>query len=227
MNVFDIIGPVMIGPSSSHTAGAARIGYVARRILAQQPVRAEIGLSGSFARTCLGHGTDRALIAGILGMKPDDQRLPHSLDLAREQGLSYSFSPVKLPKRHPKPALVRLAGAEGGAVEVEGASVGGGNILITRLNGMESAFTGQYDTLIIPHKDTHGVIATVTQALALYGVNIGNFKLTRPVKGSVAIMTIEVDGGITRELVALLRSQPNVADVVHLHAIEGEAQKND
>jgi len=100
-------------------------------------------------------------------------------------------------------------------------------ILITRLNGMESAFTGQYDTLIIPHKDTHGVIATVTQALALYGVNIGNFKLTRPVKGSVAIMTIEVDGGITRELVALLRSQPNVADVVHLHAIEGEAQKND
>lgn len=227
MNVFDIIGPVMIGPSSSHTAGAARIGYVARRILAQRPVRAEIGLSGSFARTCRGHGTDRALIAGILGMKPDDQRLPHSLDLAREQGLSYSFSTAKLPKRHPNTALVRLAGAGGGAVEVEGASVGGGNILITRLNGMESAFTGQHDTLIIPHRDTHGVIATVTQALALYGVNIGNFKLTRPVKGSVAIMTIEVDGGITKELVALLRSQPNVANVVYLHAIEGEAQKHD
>ncbi|NLL54303.1 MAG: L-serine ammonia-lyase, iron-sulfur-dependent, subunit beta [Clostridiales bacterium] len=227
MNVFDIIGPVMIGPSSSHTAGAARIGYVARRILAQRPVRAEIGLSGSFARTCRGHGTDRALIAGILGMKPDDQRLPHSLDLAREQGLSYSFSTVKLPKRHPNTALVRLAGAGGEAVEVEGASVGGGNILITRLNGMESAFTGQHDTLIIPHRDTHGVIATVTQALALYGVNIGNFKLTRPVKGSVAIMTIEVDGGITKELVALLRSQPNVANVVYLHAIEGEAQKHD
>ncbi len=218
MNIFDIVGPVMIGPSSSHTAGACRIGYAARKILADTPIKAEIGLAGSFAQTYKGHGTDRALIAGILGMKPDDDRLPDSMTLAGQQGLEFSFKAVKLPKCHPNTAVIRLTGASGNTAEVEGASVGGGNILITRLNGMESAFTGQSDTLIIPHRDTPGVIATITQALALYGVNIGNFKLTRPTKGEMAIMTIEVDGEVSHDLVALLKKQPNVAQVVYLQA---------
>ena len=218
MNIFDIVGPVMIGPSSSHTAGACRIGYAARKILADTPIKAEIGLAGSFAQTYKGHGTDRALIAGILGMKPDDDRLPDSMTLAGQQGLEFSFKAVKLPKCHPNTAVIRLTGASGNTAEVEGASVGGGNILITRLNGMESAFTGQSDTLIIPHRDTPGVIATITQALALYGVNIGNFKLTRHTKGEMAIMTIEVDGEVSHDLVALLKKQPNVAQVVYLQA---------
>ena len=218
MNIFDIVGPVMIGPSSSHTAGACRIGYAARKILADTPIKAEIGLAGSFAQTYKGHGTDRALIAGILGMKPDDDRLPDSMTLAGQQGLEFSFKAVKLPKSHPNTAVIRLTGASGNTAEVEGASVGGGNILITRLNGMESAFTGQSDTLIIPHRDTPGVIAPITQALALYGVNIGNFKLTRPTKGEMAIMTIEVDGEVSHDLVALLKKQPNVAQVVYLQA---------
>ena len=220
MNLFDIIGPVMIGPSSSHTAGAARIGYIARKILVKPPVRAEIGLAGSFAETYLGHGTDRALAAGILGMKPDDERLPRSLEIAREQGLELTFKRISLPKRHPNTAVVRLWADDGTTAEIEGASVGGGNVLNTRLNGMESAFTGQYNTLIIPHQDTCGVIASVTQALAADGVNIGNFKLSRPVKGIQAVMTIEVDGNVDRELLQKLRALPNVSHVVYLHANE-------
>ncbi len=220
MNVFDIIGPVMIGPSSSHTAGAARIGYIARKILAQPPVRAEVDLAGSFAQTWRGHGTDRALIAGILGMKPDDERLPRSLELAEENGLKYDFRMVKLPKCHPNTAVVRLWAADGSTAEVEGASVGGGNILITRLNGLESAFTGQYNTLIIPHRDTYGVIADVTQTLAAEHVNIGNFRLARPNKGDQSIMTIEVDDDISRDLLMRLRKLDNVKHVVYLHANE-------
>lgn len=218
MNIFDIIGPVMIGPSSSHTAGAARIGYVARKILAKEPVRAEIDLAGSFAETYRGHGTDRALIAGILGMKPDHVDLPRSLEIAKEKGFDYHFRTVKLAKCHPNTAVVRLFAEDGDMIEVEGASVGGGNILITRLNGMESAFTGQYNTLIIPHNDTYGVIAGVTQALAVFRINIGNFRLTRQQKGTQAIMTLEVDGDVSRELLTLLRALPNVLHVVYLHA---------
>ena len=220
MNVFDIIGPVMIGPSSSHTAGAARIGYIARKILAREPVRAEVDLAGSFAQTWRGHGTDRALIAGILGMKPDDERLPRSLDIARQQGLAYSFRMVKLPKCHPNTAVIKLWAQDGTRAEVEGASVGGGNILITRLNGLESAFTGQYNTLIIPHRDTYGVIADVTNALAQEHVNIGNFRLARPTKGDISIMTIELDDDISRELLQKLRQLDNVRHVVYLHANE-------
>ena len=217
MNVFDIIGPVMIGPSSSHTAGAARIGYIARKILAREPVRAEVDLAGSFAQTWRGHGTDRALIAGILGMKPDDERLPRSLDIARQQGLAYSFRMVKC---HPNTAVIKLWAQDGARAEVEGASVGGGNILITRLNGLESAFTGQYNTLIIPHRDTYGVIADVTNALAQEHVNIGNFRLARPTRGDISIMTIEVDDDISRELLQKLRQLDNVRHVVYLHANE-------
>ena len=220
MNIFDIIGPVMIGPSSSHTAGAAKIGYVARKILAKEPVKAEIDLAGSFAQTYRGHGTDKAIIAGVLGMKPDDERLPFSLEIAREKGFVYQIRTVSLPKCHPNTAVIRLWAEDGTETEVEGASVGGGNILITKLNGLESAFTGQHNTLIIPHVDTYGVIAGVAQALAAFRINIGNFRLTRQTKGNTAIMTLEVDGDISRELLMLLRALPNVQHVVYLHANE-------
>lgn len=218
MNVLDIIGPVMIGPSSSHTAGAARIGYITRKLLAQEPVEAEIELAGSFAKTYRGHGTDRAIVAGILGMRPDDQRLPESLNIARERGLTFSFRTVSLPRCHPNTAIIRLKGQDGTSVEVEAASIGGGNVLVTRLNGMESAFAGQSDTLIIPHRDTPGVIATVSQILSFSGVNIGNFKLTRPAKGRLAMMTIEVDNEVSQTTIGALRSLPNVENVVYLHA---------
>lgn len=218
LNLMDIIGPVMIGPSSSHTAGACRIGYIAMKILGAKPVKAHIGLCGSFASTYKGHGTDRALVAGIMGMRPDDLRLPDSLNLAKESGLDVEFEIITIPADHPNTAMIKLWDADGNKVDVEGASVGGGNILITRLNGMESVFDGHCDTLIIPHRDTHGVIATVAQALSLYGVNIGNFRLARPLKNDVAIMTIEVDGTIDEAAVELLRKQPDVIHVTCLHS---------
>ena len=218
MNVLDIIGPVMIGPSSSHTAGACRIGYISRSLLAQEPLEALIDLTGSFAKTYRGHGTDRAIVAGILGMQPDDPRLPNSLEIAREQGLRYQFRTVAMPRVHPNTAVIRLTGQDGTSVEIEAASIGGGNVLVTRLNGMESAFAGQCDTLIIPHRDTPGVIATVSQILSFSGANIGNFKLTRPAKGRLAMMTIELDNAVPQETIHALRALPNVENVVYLHA---------
>ena len=218
LNIFDIIGPVMIGPSSSHTAGAVRIGRVSWKILGEQAAKAEIGLSGSFALTCKGHGTDKALIAGILGMKTDDERIPRSLEIAGELGLSYRFSEIKISHAHPNTALLQLTGVNGAQCIVQGASIGGGNIVITKLNGMESAFNGEQDTLIVAHNDTPGMIALVTTELAQFGVNIGSFRLYRPQKGLRAIMTIELDSSIEEPMVNRLRELPNVTSIVYMHA---------
>ncbi|MDR2159983.1 MAG: L-serine ammonia-lyase, iron-sulfur-dependent subunit beta [Treponema sp.] len=218
MNVFDIIGPVMIGPSSSHTAGAARIGRVSGKILGEQPVTALVALAGSFARTGRGHGTDRAIIAGLLGMRPDDERLKHSFGIAREQGLDFEFIEVKIPHSHPNTAKIHLTGSGGKKCEVQGASVGGGNILITSVNGMETAFTGGMDTLIIAHKDMPGIIASVTSLMADFGINIGNFKLNRPQKGFQAVMTLEIDGTMNADAVTILAKLPHIDSVVYLRA---------
>jgi L-serine dehydratase len=179
MNIFDIIGPVMIGPSSSHTAGAVRIGGVSGRILGEDAAHAEIGLAGSFAETYRGHGTDRALVAGLLGMFPDDARIRDSFRLAKERGMTFTFSTVKIPHAHPNTARISLTGVTGKTAVVEAASVGGGNILITRVNGTETAFTGNLDTLIIVNEDIPGVIAKVTTLLASMGINIDTFKLSQ------------------------------------------------
>ena len=147
MNVFDIIGPVMIGPSSSHTAGAVRLGRVAWKILGDTVVKADIVLSGSFAQTYRGHGTDKALIAGVMGMDSDDERIRHSLQLAKECGMEFTFHETEIPGAHPNTARITVTGAKGGTTVIQGASIGGGNILITEINGMTVSFTGQYNTL--------------------------------------------------------------------------------
>ena len=219
MNVFDIIGPIMIGPSSSHTAGAVRLGYVARKVLGETAVKAEIQLSGSFAQTYRGHGTDKALIAGILGMKSDDERIRTSLELAKEQGLEFSFREMSIPGAHPNTARIILTGESGVSVVVQGASVGGGNILVHDINGMEVSVTGQHNTLLILHHDKPGTIAAVTNFVAYSGVNIGNFRLARPRKGGEAVMTIEVDGELPENLISQLRILPNVINVVLIRAI--------
>lgn len=218
MNVFDIIGPVMIGPSSSHTAGACRIGRIASKLLPLAPTEAYITFAGSFAKTYRGHGTDRAIVAGILGMAPDDLRLPESLSIADREGLKYHFDTAELPKCHPNTAIIRLLGENNTEVEIEGASVGGGNILITKLNGMTSAFTGENNTVIVAHNDAPGVIADVASTFALHNVNIGNFRLARPKKGQQAMMTLEIDGEATPEILSMLEEQPNVTQVVYLKA---------
>lgn len=218
MNVFDIIGPVMIGPSSSHTAGACRIGLIARKLLPTVPREAYITFVGSFAKTYHGHGTDRAVIAGILGMNPDDNRLPDSLKLAKDSGLTYHIDTAEMPKCHPNTAIIRLIGDNNTEIEIEGASIGGGNILITKLNGMTSAFTGENNTVIVAHNDAPGVIADVASSFAAYGINIGNFRLARPKKGQQAMMTLEIDGEATPQIIELLNHQPNVTQVVYLKA---------
>ena len=210
MNVFDIIGPVMIGPSSSHTAGAARIGRIARQLLQDEPVAAQIVLYGSFAKTYKGHGTDKALIAGILGMEPDDARLRFSPRIAKEQGLDVSLSTRDLPEAHPNTAVLTLTGRRGGALTVRGSSIGGGNIVIDAINGMPVRISGQHPSLIVQHRDRPGVIAEVTDLLADRGVNICNFSLSLRQKGGVAVMTIEMDGGLDEALAARVRALPDV-----------------
>ena len=135
MDIFDIIGPLMVGPSSSHTAGAARIGYVAFRLLGEKPVEANILLYGSFARTGLGHGTNRALVAGILGMQPDDERLKDSLEIAEDKKLKVSFGEVELDNVHPNTAIIYLTGVSGKKKMIQASSIGGGNIEITKIDG--------------------------------------------------------------------------------------------
>jgi len=217
MNIFDIIGPIMIGPSSSHTAGAVRMGRVAWKILGEDAIQADIGLVGSFAMTYKGHGTDKALIAGILGMKPDDERIPNSLEIAKKTGLEYKFSHIKIPKSHPNTAVLNLVGKNGATCSVEGVSIGGGNIQITKLNGMAAAFSGALDTLIIAHHDRPGAIAAVADKLAQFGINIGSFRLSRKKRSELAIMTIELDSGVEKSVVNELRNLENIVSVVYMH----------
>lgn len=219
MNVFDIIGPVMIGPSSSHTAGAVRLGRVAWKLLEERAVKAEIRLSGSFAQTYRGHGTDKALVGGIMGMHTYDERIRDSLELAKEHGLQYSFQICEIPGAHPNTAKITLEGERGARVEVVGASIGGGNILVTEINGMAVSFTGQHNTLLVLHYDKPGTIAAVTNFMAYSEVNIGNFRLTRPKKGGEAVMTIEVDGDVSDALINSLRILPNVINVVLVRTV--------
>ncbi len=219
LDVFDIVGPIMVGPSSSHTAGAARIGKFALTILGQPVQKAEIYFSGSFAKTYKGHGTDKAIIGGLLGMDTDDTRIRTSLELAKENGLEFSFHETEIENAHPNTVLLRLTGIEGKTVAVQGASVGGGNILITKIDDTEVSITGKATTLIVPHKDVPGMISDVTNILARRGVNIGRFELKRSQKGGTAVMIIEVDGTVDAEVNDLIARFPNVLDSTVIAAI--------
>ena len=191
--VFDIVGPVMIGPSSSHTAGAVRLGLMARKILGEEAVRAEINLHGSFARTYRGHGTDKALIAGILGFVPEDERIREALQIARDHGLEFSFQTVNLEEAHPNTAVIYLVGRSGRTARVRGASVGGGNIMISNIDGYNVELTGQYPALITINHDCPGVITRVTQILAHAAVNIAFMRVSRQNRGETAMMIMELD----------------------------------
>ena len=210
MNVFDMIGPVMIGPSSSHTAGAARIGYIAWRLLGEDAVRADILLHGSFAKTYKGHGTDKALIAGILGMRPDDARLRFSPRIAEERGLAVTLTAGEIGDAHPNTARITLQGQSGKVISVQGASIGGGNVRITQVNGMAVEITGQNTTFIVLHRDAPGTIAAVTEMMAQQQVNICSFHLSRLEKGGTACMTIEVDTRIDPQLNEAIGKLPNI-----------------
>jgi L-serine dehydratase len=222
MNVFDIIGPVMIGPSSSHTAGAVRLGRVANKIMNQAlPTEINIELSGSFARTYKGHGTDRALLAGILGYNSYSEEIRDMLNIVKQKGIKYKFIPTDIPGAHPNTARIHLKGKNGETCSVEGASIGGGNIRIDYINGMRVDFTGEYNTILVLHKDKPGLIAAVTNLMRekYADVNIGNFRLSRPVKGGEAMMTIEIDGMPPQGIIEDIRKIDNVINVLLIKTV--------
>ncbi len=219
--VFDIIGPVMIGPSSSHTAGAARLGLMAGKILGERAVRAEILLHGSFAQTYRGHGTDKALIGGIMGFGPEDMRLREALTLAQEAGLVYSFAPVDIPEAHPNTAVIKLTGEKGRVIQIEGASVGGGNIRITKIGDFDVDLTGQYPALIIVHKDRPGVVNGVTSILARYKINIAYMRVSRKMRGQEALMIVETDDELSTEVVEDCCEIPRLLTAFAIPAIGG------
>ncbi len=210
MNCFDIIGPVMIGPSSSHTAGACRIGKVAHSLLGEIPQTAEIVFHGSFAKTYRGHGTDKAIVAGILGMDTDDERIRDSFEYAKEAGVTIKINTGYFEDAHPNTARVALTGKNGQRCEVMGASVGGGEIIITRINGMEVSISGQYATLIVLHKDAPGTIAAVTNLIGKSELNICNFRLSRESKGGIAVMTLELEGAVDADITEQIATLPNI-----------------
>lgn len=210
MDSFSLIGPVMIGPSSSHTAGAARIGRIAGILLGQEVRSARITLSGSFARTYRGHGTDRALAAGIMGMEPDDERLRDSLQIACERGVDIEFNCRDIPDAHPNTAMLELAGVEGSRISLQGASVGGGSVLITSLNGYPVHIDGENCVLVVVHADVPGIVAAVSNVLSDASVNICTLSLARDDRGGTAVMTVGTDGEVPAEVADELSKIPQV-----------------
>lgn len=212
-SVFDIIGPAMIGPSSSHTAGAARLAKVARIIAGDNIKSVEFLLHGSFAKTYKGHGTDRALVAGILGMDPWDERLKDSLQIAKENGLIVEFIETDLGDKHPNTVKFVMTKDEGEKVEVVGSSIGGGNILITEIDGDPLEFTGEYPTLIVRHEDVPGMVSKVTAQLYKEKINIAFMKVYRSDKGSNATMIFETDNVVTENIVERICSLSHISSI--------------
>ena len=218
MDIFEIIGPIMVGPSSSHTAGAVRIGLVARKLLGRPPIRAELYLHGSFAATGRGHGTDRALIAGLLGYEPDDSRIPDSFSHAQEIGLDFRFDSIQLRDAHPNSVLLRLwADSDAAPLEVVGASIGGGRIEIREFDGIKLRFSAEAPTLIIKNRDNPGSVADVSYLISRRNINIATFQVNRSSRGGEAVMVIECDAPIRPELVEAIRSMPDIVEVVGIN----------
>ena len=202
MNLFDIVGPVMVGPSSSHTAGAVRIGFVAQKLLGEPVKRARIG--------------QKALIAGLLGMVPDDMRIPDSFHLAEEKGIEFSFEEANLKEAHPNSAELELEGISGRSLTVVGESLGGSRINIAKVDGIEANFSGSYPTLVVHNDDQPGHVADVTAMLAHKSINIATMQLYRAARGGMAVMVIECDQEIPEEGLVWLRRQEGIRKVTYL-----------
>ena len=203
-SVFDIVGPRMTGPSSSHTAGAVRIAYIARRLIGEEVAHVHFTLYGSFAETGRGHGTDKALIGGILGFATDDERIRNAYEYAKEQGVQVEFTFSDEPAEHPNTVKIEATDINNRMTEVIGRSVGGGNILITEINELDVELSGDYPTLIVRHTDEPGVIAEVSHVLAQLNINIAFMRVFRHGRGKDAYMCIETDTPVTKELQGII-----------------------
>lgn len=217
MSLLNIIGPVMVGPSSSHTAGAVRIGLMARTLLQDTPVQGKIYLHGSFAKTGKGHGTDKALVAGILGMDTDDARIPDSFEIAEKRNFTFTIEEISIKDAHPNTALIHLKGKHGREIEVQASSVGGGSIMVNKLDGIDVNFNGQSPTLIVHNLDQPGHVAEVASMLAHKSVNIATMQLYREQKGEYAVMVIETDQKIPENAIAWLEHLEGIIKVTYFN----------
>jgi L-serine dehydratase len=215
ISVFDVIGPNMVGPSSSHTAGAVSIALLAKKMIPGQIVKAEFILFGSFAKTYRGHGTDRALLGGIMGFATDDLRIKNSYELAKQAGIEFSFitndNEIEI---HPNTVDIHLTNEEGFSIIIRGESLGGGKVRIVKINNVEVDFTGEYSTLIVIQNDRPGVVANITKCLADRNVNIAFMKLFREEKGAIAYSIVESDEKIPTSVIKEIRSIPNVHETM-------------
>ncbi|MFD1360299.1 L-serine ammonia-lyase, iron-sulfur-dependent subunit beta [Lentibacillus salinarum] len=214
-SVFDIIGPVMIGPSSSHTAGAARIGKAARNLLGKEPKWAKIHLYESFAKTYRGHGTDFALAGGLLGYETDDPRMNQAREIAKERGLDIQFIEDSAGVNHPNTARL-IIGDDTERIELVGISIGGGKIEITELNGFELRLSGNHPAILIMHNDRFGAIASVAEILAKHKINIGHMEVNRKDVGKDALMVIEVDQNVDDSVLKEMESADHIDQVAKI-----------
>ena len=222
-SAFDILGPIMIGPSSSHTAGAARLGKIAGIIGGTDIVEVQFLLHGSFAKTYKGHGTDKALVAGILGMDPWDERLKDSLTIAKEKGLKVSFGEIDLGDVHPNTVKFAIKKKDGRMISVVGSSIGGGSIVITEVDGEVVEFTGEYPTLIIKHKDIPGMVTKVTWLMYKESINIAFMQVFRSSKGLSATMLFETDTLVSDNIIEKIKSLGDITSIRVISPItEGE-----
>lgn len=220
MDVFDIIGPIMVGPSSSHTAGACRIGKYARGILSEEPMNAVIKLSGSFKKTYRGHGTDKAIIAGLLGFNEDDERIRDSIEIAKTEGKNFTIVEEDIENAHANTAEITMTKTNGEKVVIEGASIGGGNILITRINDAKVHINGLFDVLVVGHVDIPGMVYKITKVLYEWKININGLSLHREEKSGNAVAIIEVDDRISDKLCDEMRAIENIKYVTLLRSLK-------
>jgi L-serine dehydratase len=219
-SVFDMIGPVMIGPSSSHTAGVVRIGRAARKLLGGQPDQAEIIFYNSFARTYEGHGSDRAIIAGLLDFKTDDKRIKEALEIAPTVGLKYTFKSIaNASALHPNTISMRLQNGTN-KVDVLGESKGGGLINIAEVNGFRADFSASLHTLVITAADVKGSVAFVASVLAHDECNIATMSVSRKGKNDVACLVIEMDSGLKPVTLEYIRSLSWIKQLIYIPDID-------
>ena len=221
IGIFDVLGPIMIGPSSSHTAGAARLGKIARTIVNKPIKDVTFLLHGSFKETYKGHVTDRAWVAGILGMMPDDERLRDALLIAEKEGLEVHFLPADLGQVHPNTVKILMTDCDDINWEVLGSSIGGGLVEIYEINGNKVKITGEYPTIITCHDDIPGTVSKVSTLFYDNDINIAHMTLVRSQKGKDATMTFEVDNNVSEELIAAIKAVEGVNRVILINSLGG------
>lgn len=221
VSLLDIIGPVMVGPSSSHTAGACRLGLLARGLVGGTPERAKIELHGSFARTGEGHGTDKAIAGGLMGFRPDDERLRTALEIAEREGLDYHFEKTTLAEgSHPNTVRMTVERGDRSAV-MTGSSLGAGRVLVTEIDGYPVEVSGAYHTIVLVAADVKGSIARIATLLAEDNINIANLRLTRKKRGGDAFMVIELDDYPDERVRDHIRALPWVRWAYRLDKVAG------